>query len=126
MSSTPKSINDKITNLALQWKTLAPTVSFGDSTLDEFNTLVKPSLDARAEIAQLESQIENQIKLRDQADKVSYAEVGRIGRSVHDHKQFGANSGLYKALGFVTDDERASGLHRGGTPAAPAAPAGAS
>jgi len=117
--NTPQSIGNEITNLAKQWQALAPTVSFGDSMIADYNTLVKPSLDSRTQLDLLDSQTKDWMKKRDEADAASHPEVLRIAGAIRSHKQFGPNSGLYKALGYVTDDEKKSGLHRGNGAATP-------
>ena len=121
MGTSPKSYGDEITTLIDNWTQLAPTATLGGSTLAEFTATVKPSLDPRAKIKTLEAQIKEQAQLRDQADPASHAEYKRIVKCIAGDKAFGTNSPLYRALGYVPDDERASGLHRGGIPVPPAA-----
>lgn len=116
MKSTPKVISDQITNLISNWTTLAKDASIGGSTLADFQAVVQPSFDTRNRIAALESELKEQMQERDAADDKSHAEYQRIVNAIRGDKQFGANSGLYKALGYVPEDARASGLHRKGAP----------
>lgn len=117
MKTTPKVIGDQITNLISNWTTLAKDASLGGSTLPDFQALVQPSLDARNAIAGLESELKEQMQERDAADAKSHDEYQRIVNAIRADKKFGPNSGLYKALGYVPEEDRASGLHRKGAPA---------
>jgi len=117
MRTPPKAIGAEITNLISNWTTLAKDASLGGSTLADFQALVQPSLDARAKIATIESELKECVQERDAADAKSHVECIRIVNAIRSDKNFGPNSGLYKALGYVPENERASGLHRKGGPA---------
>jgi len=91
----------------------APTV--------EFNGYKKADLDADlAEGATLDMQIaeeEAATKIKkDRRDKVYKNAAGKrvkIGKGIAGHKDYGEDSELYGACGFVRKSERKSGLHRG-------------
>jgi len=114
----PKSVGDELATMIKEWTRLAPATTIGGTTVVEFAATVKPSLDPRAKIESLDSQIKEQAQLRDAADPASHAEYKRIVKAIAGDKAFGMNSPLYRALGYVPDDERASGLHRSNGPAA--------
>ena len=117
MRASSKVVNDEITHLITNWTTLAKDASLGGSTLADFQALVQPSFDARSKIAELESELKEQLQEREAADDKSHAEYLRIVNAIRSDKKFGSNSGLYKALGYIPDESRASGLHRKGAPA---------
>ena len=120
MSNHPKSVGDQLATLIKEWTRLAKDATIGGTTLAEFTATVQPSLAPRAKIEELNSQIKEQAQLRDAADPASHAEYKRLVKAIAGDKAFGTNSPLYRALGYVPDDERASGLHRGKSGPTPA------
>ena len=112
MPDSPKYAETFINEITKPWEELAPQAVFGDMTLAQFKTKVKASLDARAEIASLESQLTAARQDRSNADPVSVETCITVVNGVRSHPQFGENSPLYKAMGYVPKNERKSGLVR--------------
>jgi len=87
----------------------------------EFNGFKKADLDADlAEGAALDTEIAveeaaTKIKkdLRDKVYKNASVKRVKIGKGIAGHKDYGEDSELYGACGFVRSSERKSGLHRG-------------
>ena len=107
-----KTVFDQIKTTSKAWKELRGKKSFAEMSLEQFNLKVKPSLDARDEIADLRVQIKDAIARRNTADQVSNAACVDVGRAVAGDKSEGPDSPFYKALGYVPTSERKSGLGR--------------
>ena len=88
----------------------AEAIKFAEMTLDEFKAKVKPSLDCREEIASLRRQLEVAIKKRQECDAASTDICTKVVNAVRGDIEYGEDSALYKALGYVPKSERNSGL----------------
>lgn len=102
----------KLSKILDAWKNIAPTETFGGMTLTEFQTEVGKSITAREEIAELENQITNKTQERDTIDTTNWEKAQLVVNSVAGNPNFGKNSGLYEAMGYVPTDQRKSGLTR--------------
>ena len=105
----PRNKEDKLTMLVNAWFYLAKTATFYGLTLDQFKLAVKPSLDARGTITSLDDQLTQAIDDRDDADKTSMPLVLNIVNSIKGDPNFGEDSALYEACGYVRKSERVSG-----------------
>jgi len=94
------------------WTEHAPDATFSGKTLAQFKAAVKPSLDARATVADLDQQLGGARVARDNADVPSVALAQQIVNSIKGDPNYGENSPLYAGLGYVRKDDRASGLTR--------------
>jgi len=116
-----KELEDKISKILAAWTRLRPAKSFLGMTLEEFKTALKPSLDARSKIDELQTSLNATIVQRDTADEDAWPLVQRIVGAVIADKDEGNDGELFKEMGYVRRSERASGLTRGhGTPVPPA------
>jgi hypothetical protein len=125
MPNSPKQTNNFITDIADAWLEEAPTVKFAELTKAEFDNKVKDSLDYREEIDSLEIQLKLARQNRKNADVVSTEVCIAVVNGVRSNPNFGENSALYKAMGYVPKNERKSGLVRPSTNQAPALKAAA-
>ncbi len=112
MKSNPKAIGDQIESLLAGWEEHAANATFAGKTLAQVKQTVKPSLDARAQIADLEQQTTTARVDRDNADPASLEVVQQVVNSIKGDPNHGENSPLYAALGYVRKDDRKSGLTR--------------
>lgn len=112
MKNTPKRNLEKIQTAVHVWETLCPDKSYGGMTLAQFKNAVKPSLDARADISELETQLVVKQDQRDGADETSLQAIKRFVAGIKADPDEGEDSGLLEALGYVRASERKSGLHR--------------
>jgi hypothetical protein len=80
--------------------------------LAQFKAKVKPSLDARATIADLELQLAAARVARANADAASIGTVLSVVNSVRGDTKQGEDSALYASFGYVRKSERKSGLTR--------------
>lgn len=110
----PKEIETKIRTTISAWESLAPTKSFAGATLDQFKTVVGPSLAARELIDNLENQLTQAQNQRDAADQVSLAKIQAVVAGVNADPTEGPNSSLIEAFGYTRKSERKSGLGRKG------------
>ena len=108
----PKQTADDLGTLTDAWNRLAPNDQFAGLTLDQFKTAVQPALDARNQLAQIELDYNHQLVTRMAADDANNSLYKRVVYGIRSHPSYGDNSGLIRALGYVTDMERASGLTR--------------
>ena len=103
---------EKLSKILEAWKNLAPTETFGGMTLTEFQTEIGKSVTVRVEISDLENQITNKMQERDVTDTTNWEKAQFVVSSVAGNPNFGKNSGLYEAMGYVSTDQRKSGLTR--------------
>lgn len=109
---SPSKIMEKLSKILEAWKNLAPTETFGGMTLTEFQTEIGKSVTVRVEISDLENQITNKMQERDVTDTTNWEKAQFVVSSVAGNPNFGKNSGLYEAMGYVSTDQRKSGLTR--------------
>lgn len=117
MPTRPRVVETKIEQTTSAWETLRAAKSFGGMTLAQFKARVKPSLDARAEIAALADQMDAAVKRREQADAISADAIGLAVKGIVGDPAEGDDGELYKAMGYVPKSERRSGLTRKKKPA---------
>ena len=115
-----KTRTSSIKDVSAAWEEVASSSQFGGMTLAQFKAKVKPSLDYRTEIATLESQLIVARKNRDNADEPSNETCLAVVSGVKSHPDYGENSALYKAMGYIPKNERRSGLVRPSDAAQPA------
>jgi hypothetical protein len=109
---SPKDVLKKITDVTQAWAGLRPDKSFVGQTLDQFKEVVKPSLDIRTRIADLEDQLREACTQREAADATSMASIQRLVHAVRADPDEGEDGALYAAMGFIRKSLRATGLTR--------------
>jgi hypothetical protein len=112
MPCSPKETEDLINDIVAAWQGVASDAQFGGMTLAQFKTKVKPSLDFRAEIETLESQLKVARQNCNNADDPSNEACLAVVNGVRSHPDYGENRALYKAMGYIPKNERKSGLVR--------------
>jgi hypothetical protein len=122
MSQPPKQIAESTSQIINAWGTLAPAATFAGMTLAQFKTKVQPTFDTRAQIDALNAQLTGAMDSRDNADVATNAAVHLVVNAVKGDPNFGDDSDLYDAMGYVRRSDRASGLSRGGKTSPPTAP----
>jgi len=113
MPWTAKVVEDKIRQVQTAWENLAPTQSFGGMTLEQFHARVKPSVDSRATIANLENQLRATYNTREASDREAAEGIILVVNGVRADPQQGEDSALYEAMGYVRKSERRSGMRSG-------------
>ena len=112
MPDSPQKNEDKLLRIRDAWRQFAPDKSFGGMTLSQYELKIAPSLDSRAKIDELERALQAEQLNRDKADIVSMPLATLVVNGVKGDAEEGPNSDLWKAMGYVPDDERKSGLTR--------------
>ena len=112
MPEAPKVIEAKLTRIATKWELHAKDHKFGEMTLTEFKEAIKPSMDSRAKLTELESNTVTEATARDTADVESLKVADAVVRGLVGDKAFGPDCALYEAFGYVRKSERKSGLTR--------------
>ena len=112
MVNNPKETAVFINVSTAAWEEVASSTQFGGLTLAQFKAKVKSSLDYRTEIATLENQLTVARQNRNNADEASNDVCLAVVNGVRSHPEFGENSALYKAMGYIPKNERKSGLVR--------------
>lgn len=108
----PKSIGNRINAVIGGWEEHSPEATFAGLTLAQFKAKVKPSLDARAAVEDLDRKLDGARVDRDNADVASEEFVSNVVNSVKGDPAFGENSALYASFGYIRKDDRRSGLSR--------------
>lgn len=114
--NAPKVLMAKVDTITTAWETLAAAESFGGLSVDEFKAAIQPSLAARAQVEDLARQLAAAINARAEADKASQRIIKRVVNGVVGNPHFGPDCSLYKAMGYVRESERKSGLTRKKSP----------
>jgi hypothetical protein len=112
MPATPTKTMEYLNNVLIPWKETAAEDIFSETKVNEYEADVQESVNIRIHIANLEAEVESEKKRRDQIDDRNVKKAQKIVLSVAGHQKHGKDSGLYKAMGFVTTSERKSGLTR--------------
>lgn len=116
MPNAHRATDVKARRVIAAWETLRPNKNFGGMTLADFKAQVQPSFDARATLANLESQITAARDQRDDADRETERLISRVVNGVRADPEEGENGELYEAMGYVRKSERKSGLTKKKTP----------
>ena len=112
MPDNPQYAESFIDDILGPWEELAADAVFAETTLEQFRKAVKSSLDRRADIKSLETQLISARQSRNLADVDSVELCLKVVNGVKSSSKFGENSSLYKAMGYITKLERKSGLVR--------------
>lgn len=110
----PTRIARKAAQVSTAWEQIAPDVEFAGMTLPAFKTAIGESFATRQRTAQLEAEQSANLARRTIADAATNDKVKLVVNSVKGHPTYGENSDLYRALGYVTAADKASGLTRKG------------
>ena len=123
MANNPAIVEEAITDITNAWTTLAPAATFAGMTLAQYEAAVKPSLDARVTITGLEEQMTSAITNRDKMDVTSESINQKVVKAVVGDVNYGDDSALYEAMGYIRKSQRKTGLSRKSKTAAAKAPA---
>ena len=108
----PKEIRDRVTRMNNGWTEGAPTVEFGGVKRTDFSTDIEGATTAENELADILAQADiKRAEIDSRYQRLQENSV-RVANGVRGDKDFGEDSALYGAMGFVRKSERASGLTR--------------
>lgn len=107
-----KEVKDRVIKMNNGWSEGAPTVEFGGVKQADFSTEINAAATAEGELADILAQADiKRAEIDDRYQKLQENSV-RVANGVRGDKDFGEDSALYGAMGFVRKSERASGLTR--------------
>lgn len=112
MADTPKENEIKYSRFLTALKTLAPDKTFGGVKPDEFEAQTEKSDAPRERIAVKYDEIKQDEVERDNEDVMTMKMCEMIKNGVVADPEFGDDSALYEALGYVRKSDRKSGLTR--------------
>lgn len=115
LKNTKKDLPSKRDRFVKVWREFAPDESFGGMSLVEFEEATESTVQARNRIEALKSQTLAAIQQRKLADEELRNKLILVINSVRGDPAHGENSSLYRALGYVPKNGRASGLSRKGS-----------
>jgi hypothetical protein len=117
-AQNPKKNLDLIEMTAAALREFAPDTAFGGIKLADFEPNVAACQTDRAEIVDHDNAGKGLIIKRDGDDAAALAKRELIVNGVIGDPNFGPDSALYEALGFIRKSDRKSGLTRKKTSAA--------
>ncbi|MEP6901456.1 MAG: hypothetical protein ABJA66_06875 [Actinomycetota bacterium] len=114
MPNSPKK-NEEIMQKALNaLRDIAPDVKFNNKTLADLLPQVEKSMTPRRRLAEIENERTQQIALRESEDVKTLKLIDQIIAGTVGHDDYGDDSALYEAFGFIRKSQRKSGLTRRG------------
>ncbi len=115
MPYSEKQVAGKITRTTEAWEEHTEDAKFAEMTLDQFKAKVKPSLDLPREDGQLAAPARSGHQKRQECDAASTDICAKTVNAVLGDIEYGEDSALFKALGYLPKSERKSGLRRTAT-----------
>jgi hypothetical protein len=112
MADAPKNTVQTTDAIKAAWKKYAAAATFAGMTEAQYETKVKPSYDIRGQIADLEQQVAQLIRDRDATDVITDKTNQSVIKGIVGDVNYGDDSDLYGACGYVRKSERKSGLTR--------------
>ena len=112
MADTPKEYETKYTRFLNALKTLAPNKTFGGVAVSAFETQTEKSDAPRERIAAKYDEIKQDEVERDPEALVTMKMCEMIKNGVVADPEYGDDSALYEALGYIRKSDRKSGLTR--------------
>lgn len=112
MSNSPK-LNEEIIERALNGlRDLAPDAKFNNKGLTDLELVAGESMTARRRLIENDNDRSGIIAARDDADERALKLIEQIVAGIIGHDDFGKDSALYEAFGYVRRSKRKSGLTR--------------
>jgi hypothetical protein len=105
------------------WTQLAPAVALGGVARDtDFETAIQDALDAETAIAEALANVENKRVERDGKVAAVQSKIALVVNGVVGNPDYGPDSDLYGAMGYVRKSQRNSGLTQKSNAPAPTPP----
>lgn len=112
MPNNPKKNEGKMKKALNALKTLAPNVKFNGRGVEELEAQVNKSMAPRQRLIEIADEEKQQQALRDSEDVKSLAMIDKIVAGIIGHDDFGEDSALYEAFGYIRKSDYKSGLTR--------------
>lgn len=107
-----KTVKEKCNTMNDAWVEGAQAVVFNGIRQENFQTAIEAAAADDAAIADHEAQLKMMKDVRDDKYKALDQDRSKVGQGVAGNPDYGNDSPLYGAMGFVRKSERASGLTR--------------
>lgn len=121
MRSTDNRILRRRKQIIDAWRILAPAATLNGMTLEQFEETTNMPQEVRQRIDEANASIIAMRQERLQADNQVRVKIADLVDAVKGSSEYGANSPLYSAFGYVPRDAKKSGLVRKGANAAKSA-----
>ena len=112
MNDKSKRDLNKVQQILTGWRSVAPDAVFCEMTLEQFEELVKPSLELERAMRHLKAEMAGLRQQFQASSRGSRSSALKIARAVRAHRDHGENSPLYAAMGYIRESDRKSGLTR--------------
>jgi hypothetical protein len=118
MAGNPKDVGDRIQTMSDAWDqaiadaVVPATKKFKGMTKADFDLVVKPSLDARKKLAELDLEVTKYTNQRNDADKLSLKAIEDVFKGVAGDEAYGDDCDLYEQMGRKRKSEYGTGLTR--------------
>lgn len=112
MPKSPKDNEIKMKRVLNALKTIAPGRKFGGMDDESFKVYVEASMAPRQKLIELDDETIEQQNVRETADEATMKKIEIIVAGVIADEEYGSDSALYEAMGYVRKSERKSGLTR--------------
>jgi hypothetical protein len=109
MKTRPKKVNVLADLVATAWNDHAPDAEFAGMTLAQFRAATKASWDTRDALVSLVAQHRAKQDERNSVDLASRDTVQRVVAAVRSDPDYGSDSPLLAAMGYVTRSARKTG-----------------
>ena len=103
---------DKAKQFRTAWTELVPNASLGGMTLAQFEESISVLDTLQGEIAALTIQLDNKRTERAIEESRIKDLLVLVASSIKGSPEYGRDSALYSAFGFIRQSDRKSGLHR--------------
>jgi hypothetical protein len=108
----PGRVFNRVEKILSAWQYQAPDDSFYGMTLQEFQNAVAPAREVRERIEALEREAMALIHKRALLDAECHALANGVVFAVRAHPKHGANSPLYRTMGYMCDQDKRPGRPR--------------
>ena len=95
------------------WREIAPEATFAGMTLVEFEAATQPVAGNTDKLQALAAQTSAALREKGEVESAARELLRKVANGVRGNDQYGEDSPLYRAMGFVPLSERRSGLTRG-------------
>ena len=112
MADNPKTIEERYKRILTAWRTLAPDKTFGGMTLAQYEEQCAKSDAPRERLEELEDEMKQEQTNRSTVDSVTMKKSDGVVKSVLADPDYGDDSALYEAFGYIRKSDRKSGLTR--------------
>lgn len=108
----PKKNMECLEKVLQAWREFAPEVVFGGISVADFESFVQASRQSRSTLTERENEVIAALVKRDNDDLTALMKKSLVVNGVIGDPNFGPDSALYEAMGYIRKSDRRSGLTR--------------